>query len=73
MDDDDPFTTGGIGILGTAASQDIMKNCDTLLIPGSTFPYIEFYLDPNRSILTRSASDFGIPCSVAWWVTQVTY
>ncbi len=47
MDDDDPFTTGGIGILGTAASQDIMKNCDTLLIVGSTFPYIEFYPDPN--------------------------
>ena len=47
MDDDDPFTTGGIGILGTAASQDIMKNCDTLLIVGSTFPYIEFYPDPK--------------------------
>ncbi|TGU04202.1 pyruvate oxidase, partial [bacterium M00.F.Ca.ET.156.01.1.1] len=42
-----PYTTGGIGILGTAPSQEIMKNCDTLLIVGSTFPYIEFYPDPR--------------------------
>ncbi|MDH0116971.1 pyruvate oxidase [Agrobacterium pusense] len=47
LDDDDPYTTGGIGILGTAPSQEIMKNCDTLLIVGSTFPYIEFYPDPR--------------------------
>lgn len=47
MDDDDPYTTGGIGILGTAPSQDIMKSCDALLIVGSTFPYIEYYPDPQ--------------------------
>lgn len=47
MDDDDPYTTGGIGILGTAPSQDIMKSCDALLIIGSTFPYIEYYPDPQ--------------------------
>lgn len=47
MDDDDALTTGGIGILGTTPSQEIMKNCDTLLIVGSTFPYIEFYPDPK--------------------------
>lgn len=47
MDDDDSYTTGGIGILGTAPSQDIMKSCDALLIVGSTFPYIEYYPDPQ--------------------------
>lgn len=47
MDDDDPHTTGGIGILGTTPSQDIMKTCDALLIVGSTFPYIEYYPDPQ--------------------------
>ena len=47
MDDDDPHTTGGIGILGTAPSQEIMERCDALLIVGSTFPYIEYYPDPE--------------------------
>jgi len=47
MDDEDPFTTGGIGILGTAPSQDIMQHCDALLIVGSTFPYVEYYPDPQ--------------------------
>src|SRR5678816_2755539 len=40
--DDSPFTTGGIGLLGTAASQDVVEECDTLLIAGSGFPYMEF-------------------------------
>ncbi|HWH52952.1 MAG TPA: thiamine pyrophosphate-dependent enzyme [Gemmatimonadaceae bacterium] len=41
--DDSAFTTGGIGLLGTAPSQDALEECDTLLIAGSTFPYMEFY------------------------------
>lgn len=49
LPDDDPFTTGGIGILGTVPSQEIMQQCDTLLIVGSTFPYIEYYPKPNAA------------------------
>ncbi|RVR09220.1 thiamine pyrophosphate-binding protein [Sinorhizobium meliloti] len=49
LPDDDPLTTGGIGILGTAPSQEIMQQCDTLLIVGSTFPYIEYYPRPNTA------------------------
>jgi pyruvate dehydrogenase (quinone)/pyruvate oxidase len=41
--DDSPYTTGGIGLLGTAPSQDAMERCDTLLMVGTSFPYIEFY------------------------------
>jgi pyruvate dehydrogenase (quinone) len=41
--DDSPYTTGGIGLLGTAPSQDALQECDTLLIAGSSFPYLEFY------------------------------
>ena len=37
--DDSPYTTGGIGLLGTAPSQDALQECDTLLIAGSGFPY----------------------------------
>ena len=47
--DDNPYTTGGIGLLGTAPSIDAMENCDTLLIVGSGFPYIEFYPKPGKA------------------------
>jgi pyruvate dehydrogenase (quinone)/pyruvate oxidase len=40
--DDSPFTTGGIGLLGTTPSVDVMEKCDALLIVGSSFPYMEF-------------------------------
>jgi len=47
--DDNAYTTGGIGLLGTAPSQDALAECDTLLIAGSTFPYIEFYPKPGQA------------------------
>ena len=47
--DDSPFTTGGIGLLGTAASQDVLSSCDTLIIAGSGFPYMEFYPEPGQA------------------------
>lgn len=47
--DDSPYTTGGIGLLGTKPSEDVMKNCDTLLIIGSTFPYLEYYPSPGQA------------------------
>ena len=34
--------TGAIGLLGTKPSWDMMKDCDTLLMVGSGFPYSEF-------------------------------
>ena len=46
--DDSPYTTGGIGLLGTKPSQDAMESCDTLFMLGSSFPYIEFYPKPGR-------------------------
>jgi pyruvate dehydrogenase (quinone) len=47
--DDSPFTTGGIGLLGTLPSQEALEKCDTLLIVGSSFPYIEFLPKPNQA------------------------
>jgi pyruvate dehydrogenase (quinone) len=47
--DESPYTTGGIGLLGTAPSQDAMQECDTLVIAGSSFPYIEFYPKPGQA------------------------
>lgn len=40
--DDLPFVTGAIGLLGTKPSWDMMNECDTLLMVGSSFPYSEF-------------------------------
>jgi len=47
--DDSPFTTGGVGLLGTRPSQEAFESCDTLLIVGSSFPYIEFYPKPGQA------------------------
>jgi len=47
--DRDPYTTGGIGLLGTAPSQDAMQECDTLIIAGSSFPYLDFYPKPGKA------------------------
>ncbi len=41
--DDSPYCTGSVGLLGTKPSYDALKECDTLFIVGSSFPYIEFY------------------------------
>jgi pyruvate dehydrogenase (quinone)/pyruvate decarboxylase len=49
LPDDSPFTTGGIGHLGTAPSSWAMKNCDTLLILGSTMPWFEYYPKPGQA------------------------
>jgi pyruvate dehydrogenase (quinone) len=42
LPDDLPFVTGGIGLLGTGATHEMMTGCDTLLMIGSGFPYGEF-------------------------------
>ncbi|AZO16606.1 pyruvate oxidase [Mesorhizobium sp. M2A.F.Ca.ET.043.05.1.1] len=49
LPDDHPYTTGGIGILGTLPSQEAMETCDAVLIVGSTFPYIEYYPQPGKA------------------------
>jgi pyruvate dehydrogenase (quinone)/pyruvate oxidase len=45
--DDHPLTTGGLGLLGTTPSQEAMENADTILIIGSSFPYMEFLPKPE--------------------------
>jgi pyruvate dehydrogenase (quinone) len=42
LPDDLPFVTGPIGLLGSKPSWDLMQECDTLLMVGSSFPYSEF-------------------------------
>ncbi|RSS72766.1 thiamine pyrophosphate-requiring protein [Streptomyces sp. WAC06614] len=37
-----PYVTGSIGLLGTRPSYEMMRDCDTLLVIGSSFPYSQF-------------------------------
>jgi pyruvate dehydrogenase (quinone) len=47
--DDSPYTTGGIGLLGTKPSQEALETCDTLLLVGTSLPYIEYYPKPGQA------------------------
>ncbi len=47
--DDSPYTTETIGVLGTLPSQEALETCDTFLIVGSSFPYIEYYPKPGQA------------------------
>jgi pyruvate dehydrogenase (quinone) len=47
--DDSPYTTGSIGLLGTKPSQEALEECDTLLMVGTSFPYIEFLPKPGQA------------------------
>src|SRR5439155_18613781 len=47
--DDSPYTTGGIGLLGTRPSERAFERCDTLLIVGSSFPYMNFLPEPGQA------------------------
>jgi len=42
LPDDLPYVTGTIGLLGTKPSWDLMADCDTLFMIGTSFPYSEF-------------------------------
>jgi pyruvate dehydrogenase (quinone) len=42
LPDDLRFVTGAIGLLGTKPSDEMMSECDTLLMVGTSFPYSEF-------------------------------
>ena len=44
-----PFVTGPIGLLGSTASNELMMNCDTLLMVGSNFPYSEFLPEEGQA------------------------
>lgn len=49
LPDDLPYVTGCIGLLGTKASWEMMTECDTLLMIGSSFPYSEFLPEEGQA------------------------
>ncbi|MCL7419997.1 MAG: thiamine pyrophosphate-requiring protein [Methylobacter sp.] len=47
--DDISYITGSIGLLGTRPSYEMMTDCDTLLMVGSSFPYSEFLPEEGQA------------------------
>ena len=48
--DDSPYSLGGIGLLGTEPATDAMNQADTLLMIGTSFPYIDYLPKPGQAI-----------------------
>ena len=55
--DHSPYTTGPIGLLGTKPSEEALQGCDTLLMVGSSFPYIEYLPKPGQARGVQIDSD----------------
>jgi pyruvate dehydrogenase (quinone)/pyruvate oxidase len=47
--DDNPYSIGGLGLLGTEPSTDAMSEADTLLMVGTSFPYIDYLPKPGQA------------------------
>jgi pyruvate dehydrogenase (quinone)/pyruvate oxidase len=47
--DDNPYTTGGVGLLGTRPSEAALSDCDALLMVGTSFPYMSFMPKPGTA------------------------
>ena len=55
--DDSPYTTGGIGLLGTAPSEELMNDLDTLFMVGTNFPYTHFMPEPGQARIVQIEAD----------------
>ncbi|SDS58910.1 thiamine pyrophosphate-requiring protein [Actinopolymorpha singaporensis] len=60
LPDDLPYVTGSIGLLGTRPSYELMRDCDTLLIVGSSFPYTQFLPDFGQARAVQIDLDPGL-------------
>jgi len=49
LPDDLPYVTGPIGLLGSTASYELMTNCDTLFMVGTSFPYAEWLPEEGQA------------------------
>ena len=47
--DDNQYSLGGLGLLGTTPSSDAMSEADTLLMIGTSFPYIDYLPKPGQA------------------------
>ena len=57
MPDDSPYTTGGIGLLGTRPSEELMEEIDTLFLVGTNFPYTKHLPEPGKVRVAQIEAD----------------
>jgi pyruvate dehydrogenase (quinone) len=55
--DDSPYTTGGIGLLGTRPSEELMEQIDTLFMVGTNFPYTKHLPTPGKVRVAQIEAD----------------
>src|SRR5690349_2172154 len=55
--DDSPYVTGGIGLLGTAPSEELVEETDTLLMLGTNFPYTKHLPEPGTAKVVQVEID----------------
>jgi pyruvate dehydrogenase (quinone) len=55
--DDSPLVTGGLGMLGSRPSQEALAKCDSLLMIGTSFPYMEFLPKPGQAATIQIDDD----------------
>jgi pyruvate dehydrogenase (quinone) len=49
MPDEDPYCLGGAGLLGTTAAEIAVEECDTILLVGTSFPYLNYLPKPGQA------------------------
>ncbi len=55
--DDSPYTTGGLGLLGTRPSEELMTDIDTLFLVGTNFPYTKHLPPPGEVHVAQIEAD----------------
>ncbi len=60
LSDELPWVTGSIGLLGTRPSYELMRDCDTLLVVGSSFPYTQFLPEFDQARAVQIDVDPGM-------------
>lgn len=55
--DGSPYTTGGLGLLGTAPSAELVDDIDTLLMLGTNFPYTKHLPEPGKATVVQVEID----------------
>ena len=70
--DDHPLCMGGLGLLGTKPSEEVMEECDTLLMVGTSYPYGTYLPEPGQARVVQidvDASRIGLRLPVEAAVT----
>ncbi|GAA4052150.1 thiamine pyrophosphate-dependent enzyme [Nonomuraea soli] len=55
--DDSPYTTGGLGLLGTRPSEELVDEVDVLFMIGTNFPYTKHLPEPGKTRFVQLEAD----------------